>query len=283
MLKKIYIEITNCCNFNCSFCCPSSRPKRHLSAQEFRTICTKIRPYTQYIYLHVLGEPLLHPQFEEILKLAKEENLFVNLTTNGSLLLKQQHSLLKNPPRQINISIHDWEENLSVEEQTNLLENTLSLCDKLSQTTYISLRLWNHTKETKGESLFNQSILKIISNHYQTDIVALENNTKSIKLAPHIFLHNDKRFSWPENTVFSTQSQPTYCFALKTHIAILSDGSVVPCCIDANAHLLLGNIFTDNLDVILSSPRAIKIRQGFQQHKAIEDFCKKCGFRETKL
>lgn len=245
-----------------------------LSIEEFRFIAKQIRPHTRYIYLHVLGEPLLHPDIEQLLQIAHEEDLFVNLTTNGSLLIKKQNALLAFPPRQINISLHDWEENLPLHELNDRLTETLQLAERLAETTYTSFRLWN--RAGNAPQPFNKTCADLLSDRYGLSSSELLHTLGNTKLAPHIFLQNERRFNWPsdKNEVIKTRT----CYALKTHIAILSDGTVVPCCIDANADLRLGNIFEQPLSDILQSERAQRIREGFRQKLAVEPFCQRCGF-----
>lgn len=276
--KKIYIEITNACNFNCSFCYPSKRAKRALSVDEFRFIAEKIKPFTDYIYLHVMGEPLLHPHLEEFLQIATELKFNVNITTNGSLLPKQQAILIKYPPRQINVSLHDLEENIPAESLSDFISQTIDFADSIAEKTYVNLRLWNRTDDTISD--FNQRCLSILAKKLNIDtaVFSPENFLKGIHLRKHIYLQNAARFEWP-NTDLPLSSEAKTCYALKDHIAILSDGSIVPCCIDADAHLLLGNIFTDDLMAAIKSEKALRIKEGFLRKVAVEDFCKVCGFR----
>ncbi len=273
--KKIYIEISNFCNFNCSFCCQSKRAKRQLSADEFSEIAKKICHFTQHIYLHVLGEPLLHPHLNEILNIASQNNLLVNITTNGSLIEKCHKILAQNDIRQINISLHDWEEN--IENFEDKLQKIIPLVKTLSEKTYICFRLWN--LGNNASKSFNEKCLEILQRNLnvQTDVLQQKTNGNGITLAKNIFLQKDDRFIWPN--IDNEKKYPTKnCYALRDHIAILSDGTVVPCCLDANANLPLGNIFDENLEDILQSKRAIKIAEGFKQHNAVEPFCQTCGF-----
>ena len=105
--KKIYVEITNRCNLSCSFCSKVEKPLRNMTIEEFKCIIEKIKDYTDTIYLHVKGEPLVHPNLIEFLNVAEEYNIKVNLTTNGTLFpnlvdkLKECKSLKK-----INFSLH---------------------------------------------------------------------------------------------------------------------------------------------------------------------------------
>ena len=162
--KKIYIEISNKCNFHCSFCYQSGRSVKFMSVDEFRYVVKEIKPYTDYVYLHVLGEPLLHPHFREMLQIAEGENLNVNISTNGSLLARHLDYLLKNPVRQINISLHDAEENVPKEKWGEFILSMLEIAKSLSAKSYINFRLWNQTNEASNE--FNQICIKLIQDFF---------------------------------------------------------------------------------------------------------------------
>lgn len=273
-MKKIYIEITNVCNFHCSFCFPATRAKRFMPVQEFRDIAEKVKPHTDYVYLHVLGEPLLHPQLDEILKICAEKELFVNISTNGSLLKKQKEILAQNPVRQVNISLHDAEENIPKEKWGSFIREILQISKELSAKTYINLRLWNNTNPASEE--FNNLCVSLIKQEFNfSEDTIFHTNERNITLAKNIYLQSAPRFSWQSENV----SENKTCYALKDHVAILANGDVVPCCIDAEANLLLGNIFKDNLSDILQTEKAVKIKNGFAKRQAVEEYCKKCGFR----
>lgn len=248
-----------------------------MTVEEFQVIVDKIRPFTNYIYLHVLGEPLLHPQLDEILDIAEASGLNVNITTNGGLLERKKEILLKHSVRQINISLHDAEENIDPEKWNEYLQSTLDFATLAAEKTYVCLRLWNSTNaESKS---FNNLFLKEIASKFDISKETLEEDTKGngFKLDNHIFLQRAPRFEWPDEKIVGTQTNKN-CYALRDHIAILADGQVVPCCLDADANLKLGNIFTDNLSDILETERAKKIKKGFEQHKVVEPFCATCGF-----
>ena len=274
--KKIYIEITNSCNFNCSFCFTTSRTTKFMSVDDFRTICERIRPFTNYIYLHVLGEPLLHPHIEDFLQIAQQAGLNVNITTNGGLLERKKDILLKYPIRQINFSLHDAEENIQPENLTAYLQSILDFSKMASNQTYICLRLWNTSSATSHH--FNQQILNQISSFFNISAPDLETTTgNGIKLADHIFLQKSPRFEWPDEKL-EAKVENRYCYALRDHIAILADGTIVPCCLDADGSMKLGNIFTDNLKDVLQSSKALNIKKGFEQRKVVEPLCATCGF-----
>jgi len=248
-----------------------------MQVEEFRLVVEKIRPFTNYIYLHVLGEPLLHPHLDEILAIAENSGLNINITTNGSLLEKKREILLRHSIRQINISLHDAEENIPEEKWNDYLQTALDFAIDLAPKTYICLRLWNTTN--KKSAVFNARCLKKIATTFNLSPSLLEKETpgNGLKLTDHVFLQRSPRFEWPDEHHTGVETSKT-CYALRDHIAILSDGQVVPCCLDADANMRLGDIFTENLADILETQRAKDIKKGFEQRKVVEPICATCGF-----
>jgi radical SAM protein with 4Fe4S-binding SPASM domain len=248
-----------------------------MSPDEFQLVVDKIRPFTDYIYLHVLGEPLLHPQLDEILTIAETAGLKINLTTNGGLLNRKKELLLNHSIRQINISLHDAEENIVPEKWKEYLNSVLDFTSEAAPKSYVCLRLWNISNETSNE--FNAFCLKAIAEKFNLSEEELyeKTNGNGLKLSEHIFLQRAPRFEWPDENQTGIQTTKT-CYALRDHIAILADGQVVPCCLDADANMFLGNIFTENLADILQTDRAKDIKKGFEQRKVVEPICATCGF-----
>ncbi len=253
--KKIYIEVTNVCNLSCDFCTPHSREPRFMSPEEFSLVLDRISGFGQYIYLHVKGEPLLHPHIFALVKTAHDSGFFVNLTTNGTLLF--EHTELFPKVRQINISLHSTHD--------------MALVEKLHDfpKTRFSLRLWDGDRSgdilTSLEKVFKITITE-----------------KRQKLNDHIFISTDDPFEWPVPTEEwgETPCEYGFCLGLKEQIAILADGTVVPCCLDHDGVTNLGNIFTQLLDEILENPKAAAIYDGFRRRKVTAPLCKGCSFRQ---
>jgi len=248
-----------------------------MSSEEFRLVVKKIRPFTNYIYLHVLGEPLLHPQLNDILNIAESAGLNINITTNGGLLERKKEILSSHSIRQINISLHDAEENVASEKWDDYLQIALDYACEAAPDSYVCLRLWNTTNQTSAD--FNRLCLAKIASKFNLSVEILNGNTpgNGFKLSEHIFLQRAPRFEWPDENQTGTQTVKN-CYALRDHIAILADGQVVPCCLDADANMKLGNIFTEELSDILSSPKAENIKKGLEQRKVVEPICATCGF-----
>lgn len=275
--KKVYIEITNSCNFDCSFCQPTKRHKHFITEEEFDHVLRTVQPYTRYIYMHVLGEPMLHPRFQKLFTAATSDYGFkVNISTNGSLLKRHRQFLLEHPANQINFSLHDAEENVPEDQWENHLQDIFTFAKETAPHTYVTLRLWNRSSQESQQ--FNDRTLSKINSFFGLDLKEdIFNTTASTMLSRHIFLNVSPRFDWPDGeTVREGRARP--CYALRDQIAILCDGTVVPCCIDAEANLALGNIYKEVLSDILIRDRALKLKKGLSHGIFTEDFCKTCGF-----
>lgn len=261
--KKVYIEITNGCNLNCSFCIGNRRKVKFLSFSDFKIILDKIKPYTNYLYFHILGEPLLHPDIVKFIDYASSIGFNINITTNGYLISKLKG--VRNI-RQLNISLHSFDLKYGVS-LDNYLDNIFSVIDSLSDC-YISLRLWG-----RGNDL----ILNHIVNHFNVDNIP--SDFDKFKLSDRVYLSKFHEFIWPDfnNKYYNENGR---CYGLSHHIGILSDGSIVPCCLDSSASICLGNIFNDDIDEILKSDRVRNMVNGFKNCKKVEEFCKHCSFLE---
>ena len=263
--KKIYLEITNACNLSCSFCIKNQRKIKYLKEEEFISILEKIKPYTDYLYFHILGEPLIHPMINEFIDIASN-NFNVQITTNGYLIdrIKDNKNI-----RQVNISIHsfDIKYGISIEEYMN---NIFKAIDKLiSNNTYISLRLWVENK--------NQvKIIDMINDYYKCNI---DLTKQSYKINDYLYVKKFREFIWPDLSNNYYEEKGT-CYALRDHLGILSNGSIVPCCLDTKGIINLGNIFNDNLDDILKQERVISMQEGFRNCKKKEELCRHCSFLE---
>jgi len=279
--KKIYLEITNRCNLSCSFCHRSDRAKAFMRPEDFHAILGKIKDHTDHLALHVLGEPLLHPEFSEILALCQEHGLKVNLTTNGTLLPQRQALLLASPAlRQVNISLHGLAELPDAPAQETALTGIFAFVQEAMRTPiFLSLRLWNLAAAKK--SSHNQRILARIADFFSLPEPLADQLTPGhgLTLAPKVFLSQNARFTWPHAPAPDLGDKGT-CRGLRDHVAILADGTVVPCCLDAEADIPLGNIHTQSLNEICTSPRATAIRTGFSQRRLTEPLCRRCTFRQ---
>lgn len=272
MFKKIYIEITNNCNLNCSFCSPVKKTKRFMTVSEFEHILKEVESKTDYIYLHVKGEPLLHPNLIDFLKLAEKYNLKVNLTTNGTLFPKLVDKLKDcKALHKINFSLHCEQDN------PNYLNEIFESVKKLPEETIIIYRLW--TLKDGNLDKKSTTIVEKIKMYYKLSPETVNKiiSDKNIKISPRIYVDKDNEFIWPDET--NGNESTGFCMALKTQIAILCDGTIVPCCLDSNGCIELGNIYHQSLDEIVNGGKFKLLKKSFQERKITEKLCLNCTFK----
>ena len=268
---SIYVEISNICNLKCSFCPGTTRKPKRMNIQEFQFVLNKIRPYTDFLTFHILGEPLCHPDFEAFLKIAEEMRFMVKIVTNGTLISKNKDALLNSKSHYITyISLHSFEANNNNISFEKYLNDCFEYAKSAENKKIIVLRLWNNG----GKDSLNNEILAKLENYFPKPW-AEEGN--GIKIANKIYVEYGDKFDWP--TLESDDiNEKIFCPGLRTAIGILADGTVVPCCLDNNGTINLGNIFEDDLEKIINSERAQNIYNGFSSRSACEELCKRCSF-----
>ncbi len=280
MPNKAFLEITNECNLACAFCHGTKRKIKYMTTEEFRRAATEIRSFAEYLYFHLMGEPLLHPQIGEFLDIARQLDFKVILTTNGTLLPKVGEVLLKSPALfKVSISLHSYEANAVCESLESYLEYCFEFCKRASQKGIISvMRLWN----IGGLDEMNERIISMMHKAFDDgEQVEWKEIYSGYKIKEKVFLEWGNLFEWPD--IDGKEYDGNYgCYGLRDQIGILSDGTVVPCCLDADGAVNLGNIFDTPLSEILSSDRAKRLRQSFIDKNVTEKLCRKCAYAKMK-
>ena len=96
------------------------------------------------------------------------------------------------------------------------------------------------------------------------------------RLEENLYLEEGEKFDWPDPRQAPQDTQ--FCYGLRQQIAVLCDGTVVPCCLDSEGRLALGNLLSQEMDDILASPRARAIQKGFDARRPAEELCRRCGY-----
>ena len=267
MFKKVYVEITNNCNLNCPFCIGNKRGKKFISIEEFEFLLDKLDGYTKYLYFHVMGEPLLHPHINDLINLANDSGYHINITTNGYLIDRIANN---SNVRQVNISLHSFHEN-NGKSFDDYISNILNSVDNLvNNGTYVKYRLWVNSD-------YSRKIIDKLNDYYDVKI----GDNKVVKLSDNIYFEVSKEFIWPDldNNYYSEIGS---CMGCRSHIGILVDGTVVPCCLDSAGVINLGNIYNNDLSDIIESEIFQDIKKGFLENKKIHELCKKCNFYDLR-
>lgn len=270
MYARVYLEITNICNRNCSFCPGTVRPLRRMTMEEFQVAAQKLRAVTEYLYFHVMGEPLTHPQLPEMIAYARGLGFKPAVTTNGTLLRSRGQELIDAGVYKVNISVHSFEHGAD-EDYIRYLTDCAGFARQASDAGVLTvLRLWNQGHD--GGRNFNT--MEFFRKHLPGE---WKEGRRGYRIRNKLHLEFGDRFAWPD-TACDDMGDQVFCYGLKDHFGVLCDGSVIPCCLDREGVITLGNLFTDDLEEILQCDRAVAMRAGFRQRKATEELCRKCGY-----
>lgn len=273
---KIYLEISNRCNLHCTFCPGTKRSPGAMGVEQFMTLLPKLRPWTDYLYFHLMGEPLCHPQLEKLLALAGEAGFRVILTTNGTLLAQRQTMLLASPGlHKVNISLHAFEANDLERPFSRYLEDCFAFGKAAEGRKVVVYRLWNQG----GSDRRNREALELLERYFPRPWAE---ERRGSRIGQKVYLHPGERFDWPDLEA-SPSGGRVFCRGLRDQLGVLWDGTVVPCCLDHEGDIPLGNLFSQELEDILNSPRARALYRGFSEGRAEEALCRRCGFARERF
>ena len=276
---RIYIEITNVCGLRCSFCPSKNLPNTHISLEFFEEIIQQAKVFTKEIACHVVGDPLTLSNLSEYLDIIHKYKMKAMLTTSGYFMKKHTFETLFHPAvKQINISLNAFNKNDTTLSFEQYIKPILRLChEKVAQKKeiFINLRMWN-LDEAMSEESFNQEVFSKLEENFLLKL-EYKGAKESIRLDTKVLLHFDNYFEWPSLT------NPNYghgtCQGLNSHIGILANGDVVPCCLDNEAVMKLGNLKIETLENILHGQRATDMRNGFKEAYCSEEMCQKCSYK----
>ena len=270
MYSKVYVEITNICNMNCSFCHGHSRASRRMTGEEFSKILTSLKGYTEYIYYHLMGEPLVHPELPEFLKMARSEGYKSIITTNGTLLAKRGEELVRAGLHKVNVSLHSFEDK-SDDVLSEYIKEVAEFADMATKAgVIVVIRLWNKGVDDAKNAAALAMLRALLAGEWKE-------NTRGIRIRERLYIEWGERFEWPDKSA-PVCANEVFCYGLSDHFGILCDGTVVPCCLDSDGVIALGNIFSEDIGSVLKSERAVAMANGFKHRRATEELCTRCGY-----
>ena len=250
----------------------------------FESVIQQVKPYTKEIACHVLGDPLTQSNLHDYLDIIHKYGLKAMLTTSGYFLKKHSYETLFHPcVKQINISLNSFNKNDTSLTLDQYLDPVLDLCkEKVAREKelFINLRVWN-LDEMMSERDFNDTLFTKLSKAFTVPLsldTIYKERPKSIRLENKVLMHFDDYFEWP------SLSNQNYghgtCQGLSSHIAILASGKVVPCCLDCDGVIELGDLHEERLETILNNGRTRAMLEGFKEGKAVEELCRKCSYKK---
>ena len=241
-----------------------------MTLDEFDTLTTRLAGEVRFLYFHLMGEPFLHPLLPEFILMARRKGFTPVITTNGTLLA-QRGDLLDALPHKLQISLHSHEGN-GKDNPEQYIDEVMAFAKEAAQRgCIVVLRLWNEG----GFNRMNGSILDMIAECQPRPWTQRHDGWK---LTENLYVESDDMFEWPDLQHDVYKEEEVFCYALRNQIGVLADGTVVPCCLDHNGDMPLGNLYDNSLNEILASPRATALYQGFTSHTAVEPLCRRCGY-----
>lgn len=284
-MKRVYVEIGNVCNLSCDFCPPVERAKAAMDEPFFAKVLAEVAPVADEVSLHLMGEPLNHPLLGRFVEICAEHELPVNITTNAVLLTGARKKTLLHPiVRQVNLSVHSFEANFGEADVGPYLDRVLGWVKTAlgeRPDLYINLRLWDLAEPT-ALSAKSRMVRERIEQEFAFSFAGLNvdvRRKKGHRVTGRLYLSFDSRFVWP-SLAAPERGDRGFCHGLSTHVGIHADGTVVPCCLDKEAAIPLGNLRSATLAEVLAGPRAERMRKGFADHRLVEDLCRRCQYIE---
>lgn len=269
MIKRIYLEITNSCNLNCHFC---EAVKHHdfMALEDIKKLLIQIKEFTNYVYLHILGEPLLHPMFDAILSFCDELNLNIQLVSNGTLLSKYPNILDHKSLRKLSISIHSID-NICIDATYFDTINNLIEIIQNKQDQYLELRFYDYQNLHQNAKKYHD----YLSQKYTFNETKKQN---SYYIAKNVFVFYQNLFHWPNiNDPFI--SEEGICHGALEMLGILANKDVVICCLDPSGHTKIGNLNNDTLKEVLNSDKYIEIVENMKKSRLTNPLCQRCTYR----
>ncbi len=298
--EKIYIELSDICGLNCGFCPSVKGVRGAMSVEKFGIIAKKVAGVGRIYTFHLLGDPLVLPNLKDFIKLANAHKMPLELTTSGFYMSEKNTQLLLESEniRQINLSLMAFlaQKKLNLNEYFAPILRFLRLHLAQNAKSFVNLRLWN-LGANFTPPFENNAIYSLLEREFNTKI---QKNAPKNRLENRIILHQSELFCWAGAKAVDLGVQKEFvdlqgeknapkvpcvkgsCHALRKQIGILSDGTVVPCCMDTSGVMGLGNLFTQELSEILASKRAVAMKKGFEMGEFTEKLCQQCEFGRQK-
>jgi radical SAM protein with 4Fe4S-binding SPASM domain len=255
-----------------------------MSLEFFEEVVKEAQNFSKEIACHVVGDPLTLPNLSAYLDIVHKYKMKAMLTTSGYFMKKHAFETLFHPAvKQINVSLNAFNKNDTSISFEQYMRPILNLCHekvKQKKELFINLRMWN-LDEIMSEKAFNSELFNVLEQSFDVEL-NLESldpkEKKSIRLENKVLLHFDNYFEWPslENQNYGHGT----CQGLSSHIGVLANGDVIPCCLDNDAVMKLGNLKEQSLKEIVHEKRATAMRDGFKVGQCSEEMCLKCSYKD---
>ncbi len=255
-----------------------------MNLELFDRLNSEVKEFTNELAYHIVGDPLVLTNLNDYLEISKKHNLKVNITTTANNISQKHYKALENSTiKQINFSLNSYNANShkkTLEEYLNPIFDFVKYAQNIKHEYFINFRIWNLDDE-KSAKEFNEKVFNLLEKNFDIELdldKIYKEKPKNIRVDRKLFINFDEYFVWP-SLKNDFVSKTGFCYGLSSHFGILANGVVVPCCLDLDANINLGNVHENSLKEILNSPRAKNMIKGFQNNILEEELCQKCEYR----
>ncbi len=271
-----------------------------MTPDEFKIVVSEIKPFCNYVYLHLMGEPLLHPKLNEILKICDEEKIKTNITTNGTLLKTQTETLLESSSlRKVSVSAHSFEANENGKDYDEYVEDISKFSLDFSNAgKEVVIKFWNndstnkHVRDKEGKNSLNEKMLGDLFDYlkkFKAEILFKDKEKYlnafyekgNIEIIKHVYIQQGEKFEWPNQTT-EGETKELKCLGTVSQFGVLVSGDVVPCCLDSEGAVKFGNVYNEKFKDIIESERFKSFQDSIKRGLPACSLCKKCSFARKK-
>jgi len=292
----LLIEPSNFCNFKCIQCFQSIQSTSYLSEHKglmkielYKEIIKQFKNWDgdklKVLKLSLYGEPLMNPNFSEMLKIAKEADIAerIETTTNASLLNKELcRELVEYEIDYIRVSIY------SANQEKH---EKITSCPVNISNIYESLKYIKQLKKEKGvdKPFVSAKMLDTYSAENDEFISIYNEVADEVYIdKPHNWIaHEEKSFIGSlynesdkaklKADLAETISDRVACPMPFTTLAIRNNGDVSPCCVDWLGGTNLGNICKDDIKDIWNGEKMYQFRKMQLENKRFKNSsCRNC-------
>lgn len=284
------IEPTTSCNLRCPECPTGmqslSRNKGNMDIEIFRKVIDKLSPDLIYLTLYFQGEPMLNPQFHEMVRIARKQHIFVATSTNGHFLDDNNvNEIIKSGLNHLIISLDGLDQETYEKYRVK---------GSLQKVTEGVKRLVDAKKKAKSASPFIE-LQFIVMRHNQHQMQQMREFARQSRVDKLSFKTAQVYNLNIENTIIPTlKDQSRYrkssdgswvqakkirnrCHRIWSSIVITWDGRVVPCCYDKNADHQTGNLLEESVSSIWKNQLYSGFRRQVLKNRSEIEICRNCG------
>jgi radical SAM protein with 4Fe4S-binding SPASM domain len=291
-ITYVYLETTNFCNLECSFCNRNEVVKhaKHMSIDKWKFVLEKLKDHPiAEAKLMGLGEPFLHPKFSEICKIFKEyfPKAFVIVATNCQYKITDNFTNALKYIDLLYLSIDGYKNSYEKFRPPSKWDKLIKFLEELKKVNRFNCKITCNYVVNK-ENIEDIKHVNSLCRKYNLDELRLNiaqnwSENKSLNDEKKISGYSEEQVKYiKDNFKSNVKGKAPWtwsdCFWVKRGLYMTVDGDLKVCAINTDT-ASIGNIFVDDINSVLNSTRMKKIRTGCHSNKP-EQHCKNCSYKE---